>query len=137
MDLTGWKKARNQPLGNHKPRIGAGGPLPLASQCALAGVAHSSAYAPPRRAEPDPEELALLGLIDAEYTRHPFYGSCKMLIYIGQVGHRVSRKRAQRLMRMPGLGGHGARPRHQPPRLSKFSIFNENESQKAGNAQLE
>jgi len=52
--------------------------LALACQCELAGVARSTAYAPRRVAEPDPEELALLALIDAEYTRHPFYGSRKM-----------------------------------------------------------
>ena len=64
--------------------------MPLACQCELAGVARSTAYAPRRVAEPDPEDWALLALIDAEYTRHPFYGSRKMAVYLGQLGHRVN-----------------------------------------------
>ncbi|MCX7108614.1 MAG: hypothetical protein NTX45_00530 [Proteobacteria bacterium] len=64
--------------------------MPLARQCELAGVARSTAYAPRRAAGPDPDELALLALIDAEYTRHPFYGSRKMVVYLGQLGHRVN-----------------------------------------------
>jgi putative transposase len=84
--------------------------LALARQCGLAGVARSTAYAPRRVAEPDPEELALLALIDGEYTRHPFYGSRKMVIYLGKMGHRVNRKRVQRLMRVLGLAGMAPDP---------------------------
>jgi putative transposase len=64
--------------------------LPLARQCELAGVARATVYAPRRAAGPDAEELALLALIDAEYTRHPFYGSRKMVAYLEQTGHRVN-----------------------------------------------
>ena len=35
-------------------------------------------------------------LIDEEYTRHPFYGSRKMVVYLFHCGHRVNRKRVQR-----------------------------------------
>jgi putative transposase len=82
----------------------------LARQCGLAGVARSTAYAPDKTAGPDAEELALLALIDAEYTRHPFYGSRKMVIYLGQMGHRVNRKRVQRLMGVLGLAGMAPGP---------------------------
>ena len=84
--------------------------MPLACQCELAGVARSTVYAPRRVAEADPEGLALLDLIDAEYTRHPFYGSRKMVIYLGRMGHRVNRKRVQRLMRVLGLAGMAPGP---------------------------
>ena len=84
--------------------------MPLACQCGLAGVARSTAYLPRRAAEPDAEELALLALIDAEYTRHPFYGSRKMVVYLGTVGHRVNRKRARRLMALLGLAGMAPGP---------------------------
>ena len=84
--------------------------MPLARQCELAGVARSTAYAPRRAAEPDPEELALLALIDAEYTRHPFYGSRKIVVYLEQAGHRVNRKRVQRLMGVLGLAGMAPGP---------------------------
>lgn len=36
----------------------------------LAGIAHSTLYAPQMAAKPDEQELALLSVIDAEYTRH-------------------------------------------------------------------
>ena len=42
-------------------------------------------------------------LIDEEYTKHPFYGSRKMVEYLRRRGHRVNRKRVQRLMRKMGL----------------------------------
>jgi putative transposase len=92
--------------------------LPLARQCALAGIARSTVYGPRRAVEPDPEELALLALIDAEYTRHPFFGSRKMVIHLERLGHRVNRKRIQRLMGILGLAGmapgpHTSRPHPQ------------------------
>ena len=49
-------------------------------------------------------------LIDEEYTRHPFYGSRKMVVYLGRCGHGVNRKRAQRLMRSMGLAGMAPGP---------------------------
>jgi len=48
------KKVRDQPLGDRKGWIDAKGPLPLARQCELAGIARSTVYAPRRAAEPDP-----------------------------------------------------------------------------------
>ena len=47
--------------------------------------------------------MLLKRLIDEKYTRHPFYGSRKMVVYLGRCGHKVNRKRAQRLMRSMGL----------------------------------
>jgi len=58
----------------------------------------------------DPFELELLALIDAEYTRHPFYGSRKMVVYLCNLGHWVNRKRVQRLMGMLGLAGMAPGP---------------------------
>lgn len=51
-------------------------PLTLTRQCALTGVTQSTLSAPHPAATPDAQEWTLLGLIDAEYTRHPFYASC-------------------------------------------------------------
>jgi putative transposase len=42
-------------------------------------------------------------LLDEEYTRHPFYGSRKRVVWLRAQGYIVNRKRAQRLMRIPGL----------------------------------
>jgi putative transposase len=86
-------------------------------QCALAGVSRSLRYAPRRREDPDPEDLELLALIDAEYTRHPFYGSRRRTAYLRGLGHRINRKRVQRLMRTLGLapGPNTSRPHPRHP----------------------
>jgi putative transposase len=49
-------------------------------------------------------------LIDAEYTRHPFYGSRRMGVSLNALGHTINRKRIQRLMRMMGLAGMAPGP---------------------------
>lgn len=89
--------------------------MPLACQCELAGVARATVYAPRKVAEPDAGELTLLALIDAGYTRHPFYGSRKMAAYLGTLGHRVNRKRVQRLMGILGLAGMAPGPSTRRP----------------------
>ena len=60
-------------------------------QCALAGLSRSVLYTPRREGVPDPEDLALLALIDAEYTRHPFYGSRKMTATLRGLGYRLEK----------------------------------------------
>jgi putative transposase len=50
-------------------------------------------------------ELILLAELDAEYTRHPFFGSRKMVIHFKALGHLINRKRMQRLMGILGLIG--------------------------------
>lgn len=64
---------------------------------------------------PDEEDLLILALIDAEYTRHPFYGSRKMVVYLRTTGHAVNRKRVQRLMRILGLAGMAPGPNTSLP----------------------
>lgn len=79
-------------------------------QCPWAGVSRTTAYA---RRIPRPihsTEGVLLRLIDEEYTRRPFYGSRKMVVYLKTQGHPVNRKRVQRLMHQLGLAGMAPRP---------------------------
>lgn len=87
----------------------------LGRQCALAGISRSILYTPRRAVEPDSGELEWLALVDAEYTRHPFYGSRKMTAYLRGLGHRVNRKRVQRLMRTLGLMGMAPGPNTSRP----------------------
>lgn len=42
-------------------------------------------------------------LIDEQFLRTPFYGSRRMCEYLKDQGHKVNRKRVQRLMRLMGL----------------------------------
>jgi putative transposase len=89
--------------------------LALTRQCKLAGVTRSSFYAPHLTVEPDELELTLLSEIDAEYTRHPFYGSRKITVYLCGIGHQVNRKRIQRLMNILGLAGMAPGPNTSRP----------------------
>jgi putative transposase len=91
--------------------------LAISRQCALAGVNRSTFYVPLLGDMPDEEELLILALIDAEYTRHPFYGSRKMVVYLRITGHAVNRKRVQRLMRILGLAGMAPGPNTSLPHL--------------------
>ena len=89
--------------------------LPLSRQCTLAGVARSTVYAQLVVRVTDEEELALLAIIDAEYTRHPFYGSRKIVVYLESLGHVINRKRVQRLMCILGLAGMAPGPNTSRP----------------------
>lgn len=87
-------------------------------QCALLGLNRRSLYY-----EPVPvsaEELALMKEIDRLFTRWPYYGSRKILHELRLAGHRVNRKRVQRLMRVMGLqalapGPHTSKPHPEHP----------------------
>ena len=69
-----------------------------------------------REPRPDSEvDLLLLGLIDEQYTRRPFYGSRKMVTFLKTRGRWVNRKRVQRLMRILGLAGMAPGPNTSRP----------------------
>ena len=90
--------------------IDSGDAVAVVRQCALAGVSRATVYARRHPKSMDEIDLLLSGLIDGEYTRHPFYGSRKMVVFLGKAGHRVNRKRVQRLMRLMGLAGMAPGP---------------------------
>ena len=89
--------------------------MALTKQCELASVTRSTFYAPRLTVEPDGLESILLMEIDAEYTRHPFYGSRKITRYLCGIGHQVNRKRIQRLMGILGLAGMAPGPNTSRP----------------------
>lgn len=74
----------------------------MVRQCMLAGIARSTVYSR-TVVKVDEYELLLLRLLDEKYTRHPFFGSRKMKVWLGTQGHIVNRKRVQRLMQLLGL----------------------------------
>ena len=65
--------------------------------------------------EVDESELILLKLLDEEYTRHPFYGSRRMKLFLKECGYTVNRKRVQRLMQQLGLVGMAPGPNTSKP----------------------
>ena len=75
--------------------------LSVRRQCELLGLNRSTVYYEP--VLETPENLALMRLIDEEYTAHPFFGSRKITQWLIGQGHEVNRKRVQRLMRLMGL----------------------------------
>lgn len=83
--------------------------LSVSQQCALLGLSRSSYYYEP--ASESSENLALMVLIDREYTTHPFRGSRGMTSWLRREGHTVNRKRVQRLMRLMGLEAVYPKPR--------------------------
>jgi len=75
--------------------------ISIAKQAELLGLNRSSYYFQPMGE--NEQNLLLMHLIDEEFTAHPFYGSRRMTAWLNSQGHRVNRKRIQRLMRIMGL----------------------------------
>jgi putative transposase len=75
--------------------------LSVSRQCALLELPRATYYR-----EPTPESdlnLQLMRIIDETYLAYPFFGSRQMRNWLRLQGHRVNRKRVQRLMRLLGL----------------------------------
>jgi hypothetical protein len=90
--------------------IGAHADVTQKRQCVLAGVSRTTVYVKRKPVVFVESDEVLKRLIDEEYTRHPFYGSRKMVVYLGRCGHLVNRKRVQRFMRSMSLAGMAPGP---------------------------
>ena len=90
--------------------IDAGDSMTIVQQCRLAGVSRATVYARQQPRPVDESDLLFSRLIDEEYTRHPFYGSRKMVVFLKAAGHLVNRKRVRRLMQQMGLAGMAPGP---------------------------
>lgn len=80
-------------------------------QCQLIGLGRATYYREP--SGESAENLALMRLIDEQYTARPFYGSRRITRWLVRHGHEVNRKRVQRLLRLMGLEAI-----HPKPKLS-------------------
>ena len=78
--------------------------LSVRRQCALLNLARSGVYAA------STDDLALMRRIDELHLKWPFYGSRRMVFELNQAGHRINRKRVQRLMRVMGIEALVPRP---------------------------
>ena len=87
--------------------------ISLRRQCELLGVNRSGLYYQTRGEST--ENLKLMRLIDEEYTRRPFYGSRKMMLWLHGQGHLVGRHRVRRLMHLMGLEAVYPKPRLSQP----------------------
>jgi putative transposase len=76
--------------------------LSIRRQCELVGLNRATFYWEP--AGESEQNLALMRLIDAQFTRTPFYGYRRMTVYLRKrEGQAVNPKRVARLMRKMGL----------------------------------
>jgi len=87
----------------------------MVRQCVLSGVCRATVYAQKKPRLVGESDLLLCRLIDEEFTRHPFYGSRKMVVYLKVTGHPANRKRVQRLMRKIGLAAIAPGPNTSRP----------------------
>ena len=95
--------------------IAKGGAVAVVRQCVLSGVSRATVYAQQKPRVVDESDLLLCRLIDEEFTRHPFYGSRKMVVFLKVAGYPVNRKRVQRLMRQIGLAAIAPGPNTSRP----------------------
>lgn len=75
--------------------------IPIVRQYDLLGINRSTCYY--QSCKDESYNLALMRLIDEEYTRYPFYGVEKTTALLKRQGHTVNPKRIRRLMRLMGL----------------------------------
>ena len=87
--------------------------LSVSCQCQLVGVPRSSFYFKPQPVKP--EDLELMRMIDEQYLKTPFYGSRSMTKHFRRLGHKINRKRVQRLMRLMGIEAVYPKPRTSKP----------------------
>ena len=90
--------------------IGEYDELSQVRQCSLAGVSRATVYAHQKPVPIDLEAVMLSALIDEEYTRHPFYCSRRMVVFLSKLGHDIKRRGVQTLMRAMGLAGMAPGP---------------------------
>ena len=91
--------------------------LSVSRQCELIALPRSSYYCTDSRLHQESDaNLQLMGLIEEEYTRHPFYGTRKMRDILRRKGFKVNRKRVQRLMRIMGIQSVAPKPFTSIPR---------------------
>ena len=76
--------------------------ISISAQCELIELPRASYYRTPLSSESE-ENLMLMRLIDELYTRHPSMGSRSIRDRLRLKGHKVNRKRVQRLMNIMGI----------------------------------
>lgn len=73
----------------------------LCRQCELLSLSKGALYYEPVKL--DQFSLSIMGFIDHQYVKTPFFGSRKMVAALQRSGYIVNRKRVQRLMKLMGI----------------------------------
>jgi putative transposase len=108
------KKIWDRPVTERQQWVEIHQSIALTRQCVLLNINRSVIYQQQKQkrhqCKYDAYDQLLLQLIDEEYTRHPFFGSRRMQVYLRLLGHRINRKRVRRLMKIWGLEGMAPGP---------------------------
>jgi len=83
--------------------------MPVVRQCRLLELSRSTFYYQP--VGENAYNLALMRLIDEQFTKRPFYGVPRMTESLRRMGYGVNPKRVRRLMRLMGLEAIYPKPR--------------------------
>jgi putative transposase len=83
--------------------------ISISRQCELLSLSRGAYYYDPRPLSEEGKRF--MDLIDREYTAHPFKGSRRLKDHLEELGHRVSRDRVRRLMRLLGIEAVYPKPR--------------------------
>jgi putative transposase len=88
-------------------------PLSIRAQCALLGIPRSTLYY--QSWGPRASDMAIMHLMDAQYTRTPYYGVERMTAWLHRQGLRIGHNRVRRLLRRMGLEAVYPKPRLSRP----------------------
>ena len=89
------------------------GALSMRAQCELLGVNRSMLYYQPSGVKAS--DVAVMHVMDAQYTRTPYYGVERMTAWLHRLGIRIGHNRVRRLLRLMGLEAVYPKPRLSRP----------------------
>lgn len=98
-----------------------GCPLSLRVQCKLLGVHRSTLYYQP--CEQKVSDVAVMRLMDEQYTRTPYYGVERMTAWLHRQGIGIGHNRVRRLLRRMGLEAVYPRPRLSRPGGTEHRVW--------------
>ena len=96
--------------------------LPITRQCELAQVPRATFYGRRPANLASDEHLLYMRLIDEEYTRHPFYGSRRMVVFLQRGGHEPQTGAASDARHGPGRYGAGSGNQSSTPPAQDLSV---------------
>jgi len=104
-----------------KKKVTSNSPISKTRQCELLSICRSSLYYRERGCSP--EDFALIRLLDKAHLDYPWYGSRGLQRHLRDLGHRVNRKRVQRLMRVMGIRSCAPQKKETSQRNKQHPVY--------------
>ncbi len=95
--------------------------MAIRQQCDLLGISRGTVYYKPRG--PKASNLAVMHLIDEQYTATPYYGVERMTDWLHRIGITIGHNRVRRLMRLMGLEALYPKPRLSSPSAQEHRTY--------------